>query len=295
MGRDRELAELTAGLDDALGGMGRLFLLAGEPGIGKTGLTEQLAAQATERGALPVWGRCWEGGGAPPFWPWAQIIEAVAVGCDDQTLVAWLGPGAAAVAQMAPGIGFRLGPATGQPAGQPASAPAPSITSDAARFSLFQTISAFLKRAAAVQPLVLIFEDLHAADDASLLLLRYLARDLRGARLFLLGTYRDAEVARLPGISDSVSELVREGHLTTLRGLPLADVRDLIGELAGSAPSAATVAAVHETTEGNPLFVREAVRLLASSGTIDGRGRPAVPIPGQRRGPSFSNGLRRSP
>src|SRR5439155_23061442 len=86
VGRDRELAELTAGLEDALAGQGRLFLLAGEPGIGKTGLAEQLARQAGERGALAVWGRCWEGGGAPPYWPWAQIVQAIAESADDQTL-----------------------------------------------------------------------------------------------------------------------------------------------------------------------------------------------------------------
>ncbi|MCC7370357.1 MAG: AAA family ATPase [Chloroflexi bacterium] len=277
VGRDRELAELTAGLDDALAGLGRLFLLAGEPGIGKTGLTEQLAAQAAARGAVAAWGRCWEGGGAPPFWPWAQIVESVAADCDDDTLRAWLGPGAAAVVGMAPGLAFRLG----QDAASPAALP--GIASDAARFSLFLSVAAFLKRAAAAQPCVLIFEDLHAADDASLLLLRYLARDLRGTRLFLLGTYRDAEIARLPDVGDAIGALVREGHLTTLHGLPQDDVRDLIAELGGVAPSAATVAAIHETTEGNPLFVREAVRLLASSGALASPERPAVPIPSSVR------------
>jgi eukaryotic-like serine/threonine-protein kinase len=292
VGRDRELAELTAGLDDVLAGLGRLFLLAGEPGIGKTGLTEQLAAHAAKSGASIAWGRCWEGGGAPPFWPWAQIVDSVAARCDDRTLADWLGPGAAAVAGLAPSVQFRLGTPAG-PArtslGASPSGPfgvalvAPAAASDAARFFLFQSVSAFLKRAASAQPLVLIFEDLHAADDASLLLLRYLARDLRGARLFLLGTFRDAEVARLPGLSDAVGELVREGQLIAVRGLARDDVRDLIAELAGITPSHRTVAAVHEATEGNPLFVREAVRLLASSGTLDGPGRAAVPIPGSVR------------
>jgi tetratricopeptide (TPR) repeat protein len=275
VGRDREMAELVAGLEDALGGRGRLFLVAGEPGIGKTGLAEQLARHATERGARVVWGRCWEGGGAPPYWPWAQIIRAIAEGCDDQTLTSWLGVGSAYVAQMAPDLAARLGTM--------AITSAPSIESDAARFYLFEATAGFLKKAAAVQPLLLVFDDLHAADAPSLLLLRYLARDLRGARLLVVGTYRDVDVGWSPGIGDSLGELIREGQLTTLRGLARSDVKDLIGDLVGAAPSEAMVLAVHETTEGNPLFVREAVRLLSSAGRLQQPGRPDVPIPGSVR------------
>jgi hypothetical protein len=275
VGRDRESAELVAGLEDALDGRGRLFLVAGEPGIGKTRLAEQLATHAAERSARVVWGRCWEGGGAPPYWPWAQIVRAVAEGTDDQTLASWLGSGAAFVSQLAPDLAARLGTMTG--------ASVPSIESDATRFYLFEATASFLKRAAAAQPSLLVLEDLHAADDPSLLLLRYLARDLRSAGLLIVGTYRDVEVWRSPGIGESLSELVRDGQLMTLRGLARDDVKGLIGDLVGSAPSAAVVRAVHETTEGNPLFVREAVRLLASEGRIGQSSKPSVPIPSSVR------------
>lgn len=275
VGRDREVAELVAGLEDALGGRGRLFLIAGEPGIGKTGLAEQLARHAADRGARAAWGRCWEGGGAPPYWPWAQIIRAIADGCDDRTLTDWLGAGATYVAQIAPDLAPRLGTT--------AVASVPPIASDAARFYLFEATARFLKRAAAARPLLLILEDLHAADAPSLLLLRYLARDLRGGRLLVVGTYRDVDVGWSPGIADLVGELVREGQLTTLRGLTPEEVEDLIGALLGAAPSDALVAAVHEKTEGNPLFIREAVRLLASTGSAEQPGRPGVPIPGSVR------------
>lgn len=69
VGRERELAELRAGLQDALGGHGRLFLISGDPGIGKTCLMEQVSQEASEHGVRVVWGRCWEGGGAPAYWP----------------------------------------------------------------------------------------------------------------------------------------------------------------------------------------------------------------------------------
>src|SRR3954453_2737612 len=148
VGRDRELADLVASVEDALGGQGRLLLIAGEPGIGKTRLGEQLADPAAARGARVEWGRCWEGGGAPPYWPWAQIIRDVAEACDDQTLTAWLGSGAAFVGQMAPDLADRLGAA--------AARPVPSIESDAARFYLFDATARFLKRAASERPLVLL-------------------------------------------------------------------------------------------------------------------------------------------
>jgi AAA ATPase domain len=128
VGRDRDMAELVAGLEDAAGGRGRLFLIAGEPGIGKTWLAEHLAGLATGRGTRVLWGRCWEAGGAPPFWPWAQLLGALAEGCDDESFAAWLGVGAAQVAQLIPGLAEGLGPSA-----VPA---APARESDAARFSV---------------------------------------------------------------------------------------------------------------------------------------------------------------
>src|SRR6266536_390893 len=275
VGRDREVAELAAGLEDAAGGRGRLFLVAGEPGIGKTWLAEHLAGLAVERGVGVLWGRCWEGGGAPPFWPWTQIIGRLADGCDDETLAAYLGAGAGAIAQLIPGLAERLGTT--------ATSPDPSPESDAARFYLFKAITDFFKQAATARPLLLILDDLHAADDPSMLLLQFLARDLRGARLLVVGTYRDMEAERPLGLGAAVGDLVREGHLATLRGLDREDVRGLIEGLSGVVPSDTKIAAIYEATEGNPLFVREAVRLLATEATLERPGRLGVPIPGSVR------------
>src|SRR4051794_3597573 len=154
VGRDRELAELSAGLEDALAGQGRLFLIAGEPGIGKTGLAEALGRLAAERGACVVWGRCWEGGGAPPFWPWVQVVREVSEAFDDDTLKRLLGSGATYITQLAPDLADRLG--------RSSSPNGPAFESDTARFYLFEAVARFLKRAAAEQPLLLLLEDLHA-------------------------------------------------------------------------------------------------------------------------------------
>ena len=221
-----------------------------------------------------LWGRCWEGGGAPPFWPWAQIIRALAEGRDDQTLSAWLGVGAA----MSPRWS-RASPSDWKPR----CSGAPSLESDAARFYLFEATAGFLVHAASAQPLLLMLDDLHAADDPSLLLLQFLARQLRGVRLLVVGTYRDVEDDRQPGVGDAVGQLVREGQLIHLGGLERDEVKGLIAALSGVAPSEANLSAVYETTEGNPLFVREAVRLLAIGANLEQPGRVGVPIPGSVR------------
>jgi AAA ATPase domain len=274
VGRDREAAELVAGLEDAADGQGRLFLIAGEPGIGKTWMAEHLAGRATDRGFRVVWGRCWEGGGAPPFWPWAQMISALAEDRDDQTLSTWLGTGAAHVAQMVPVLAQRLG--TPVPA-------AASLESEATRFLMFEATARFLRHAASAQPLLLALDDLHAADGPSLLLLQFVSRQLRGARLLVVGTYRDVEAGQHPAVGDSVGQLVREGRLISLGGLARQEVGGLIEALSGEAPSEARVAAVYEATEGNPLFVREAVRLLATEAANGRPGSVGVPIPGSVR------------
>ena len=276
VGRDRELAELVAGLEDALGGRVRLLLVAGEPGIGKTWLAEQLADHAAnQRGARVLWVRCWEAGGAPPFWPWTQAIRVLAEDLDDQALTACLRAGAEPLAQLAPDLAERLGTA--------APPPAPSRPSEAARFAMFEAITGCLRQAAAERPLVLVMEDLQAADGASLLLLEFLAKDLRGARLLVVGTYRNLTADRVHGIGDAIGQLVREGHLLTLRGLDRREVGELIAALSGAEPSEAMVAAVHEATEGNPLFVRETVRLLATDVTLQDPGRLRVPLSGSVR------------
>ena len=274
MGRDREVADLVAGLEDAIAGRMRLLLIAGEPGIGKTWLAEHLAGHAAARGAQVVWVRCWEAGGAPPFWPWSQLLGVLAEDLDDQALAARLPAGAAQVAQLVPGLAERLGAAV---------PPAPPPPSAAARLSLFDAVSGFLRRSAAARPLVLVMEDLQAADDASLLLLEFLVRDARGARLLVVGTYRNVTADRVHGIGDAMGQLVREGHLLRLQGLNRGEVRDLVEALAGKAPSAAMAAAVHEATEGNPLFVRETVRLLATDVTLEDPVRLRVPLSGSVR------------
>src|SRR5258705_7915740 len=107
VGRRRELAELRAGLDNVEHGRGRFFLVVGEAGIGKTRLVEELAREVTERQGIALWGRCWEGAGAPPYWPWMQVLRAYLRASSEKRPIL-LGPGAPYLAQLVPELGERL-------------------------------------------------------------------------------------------------------------------------------------------------------------------------------------------
>jgi tetratricopeptide (TPR) repeat protein len=261
VGREGETEDLRGGLDGAMSGLGRLVLVAGEPGIGKTRLAEELATYASVRGAQVLWGRCYEGEGAPAYWPWVQAIRAYVHGRDAEALRSELGTGAADIAQVVSEVRERL-PDLPTPA---------SMEPEQARFRLFDSITTFLKNAANAQPLVLILDDLHWADKPSLLLLQFVARGLGGARLLLVATYRDVEVRRQHPLSSTLAELAREqlSQRVVLRGLSEDEVARFIEMSCGVAPPEGLVAAVHKDTEGNPFFVKEVVNLLAREGRLD--------------------------
>src|SRR3990172_2782417 len=221
VGREKEMDELRAGLEDALSGRGRLLMLVGEPGIGKTRTSEEFATYAGLRNAQVLWGRCYEGEGAPAYWPWVQVVRSYVHDRDPQALMSEMGPGAADIAQIISEVRDRL---PGLPA-------PPALEPEQARFRLFDSITTFLKNASRGQPIVLVLDDLHWADKPSLLLLQFLSRELRGARLLVLATYRDVEV--------------RRQHPPAL------------------------VEAVYRETEGNPFFVNEVVRLLVADGRLE--------------------------
>lgn len=268
MGRERELAELEAGLGDALAGRGRLFLIGGEPGIGKSRLADELASRARDRGARLLWGRCWEAGGAPAYWPWVQAIRSYVRDQDPQALLFQLGTGAADIAQMIPEL-HDLFPELRAPA---------SSDPEGARFRLFDSTTTFLRAAARAQPLVLVLDDLHAADAPSLFLLQFVAGDLADAHILIVGAYRDEGPDHPHQLASTLAELGRQQitrHIQ-LVGLDESEVARFIEwTVAGPAPES-LVAAVHTQTEGNPLFVGEVIRLLAAEGQLEVTG---VPMP----------------
>jgi class 3 adenylate cyclase/tetratricopeptide (TPR) repeat protein len=261
VGREKEMDELRAGLEDSLSGRGRLMMLVGEPGIGKTRTSEEFATYARLRNVQVLWGRCYEGEGAPAYWPWVQIIRSYVHDKEPKELMSEMGPGAADIAQVVSEVKERL---PGLPA-------PPQLEPDQARFRLFDSITTFLKNASKEKPLMVVLDDMHWADKPSLLLLQFLAKELRGSRLLVLGTYRDVELRRQHPLAQALGELNRENlsQRVLLRGLTENDVKRFVEVTAGTTPTEALVQAVYRETEGNPFFVNEIVRLLVSDGRLE--------------------------
>ncbi len=272
VGRERELAELRAGLDDAVAGRGSLFFVSGEPGIGKTRLVRELAGRAAAAGARALWGRCWEGGGAPPYWPWVQILRQYAQEAGPGALTRALGTAVSTIAHFVPELRELVGIEAGE---------RPADDSDEARFRLFDSFTAFLRRAAQERPLLLSIDDLHAADGPSFQLLGFLARELSTASFQIVATYRSVEVKRSRHFSKFLADLGGQARHLPLRGLSATEVGALIEKTAGLAPPAPLVATVHGATEGNPLFVDEIVKLLLAEDRL----RPDMPFSGHLRIP----------
>ena len=252
--REEELGTLRAALGEVRSGKGRVFLVSGDAGIGKTTLVRALAEAAEATDVRVRWGRSWEEGGARAYWPWVQVLRQEIAETDGVDLARRLGPAAADLAQLVPEVAERFG----------LDEPAAPSGSEGARFRLFEAVSHFLQGAAYEGPLLVILEDLHAADEPSLSLMQFVARDVTTSPMLLVGTYRDAEARSSLRHSRLLRSVGREGEHILLSGLGSESVAMLLERSLKSMPSQSLVRDVHDTTEGNPLFVGEIARLLAS-------------------------------
>ena len=256
VGRDDQLAALEGVLAGARDGRGRVVLVAGEPGIGKTRLAEEAARRAAAAGMQVAWGRCHEGDGPPALWPWAHVVRQLTAELAPGQLAAMLGPSAAWLGPLMPEL---AGPA--RPAGPP-----PLADLGAARFQLNQAVAGLLRRLADTRPLLVVVDDLHWADAPSLSLLAFLAADLKDASLVVVGTYRDVEVVPGRPLADTLGALAREPVVEriSLGGLDRAGVARLVGRTIGGRPAEPLVQAVVDRCGGNPFFITELLRLLQS-------------------------------
>jgi hypothetical protein len=265
VGRSRECAELTSVFDEAAAGRGGVVLVAGEPGIGKTSLALAFSDWASAHGGVVCWGRAWEAGGAPAFWPWIEVLRELA---REPALLADL-PGLPEIASLLPEIRDRF-PGLGE---VPAADPAPGVPGERSslgregRFRLFDAVSALLRRAAARAPLAIVLDDLHAADVPSLELLRFVARGARRSPIVIVGTYRDAEARLSEAAGLVLAKIEREARVLRPLRLGRDDVGLLVERTTGSAATEDLVSRLVGVTEGNPLFVVETLRLLRAQGT----------------------------
>ncbi len=239
VGRVNEMAELSATLEAVREKNSRLVLIRGDPGIGKSRLCEELSALAKAQGFQVAIGPCWETPGAPAFWPWVQLLDA-------------LGVPASPLRTLLSGTETGLSPET--------------LRHKASGLAIATL------REAACRPLLLIFEDLHAADLPSLQLLQVVVRSLKHVPLFWLLTSRLHDARLTEDISGALARVAREGVLLLPSALEQAAVAQMAELYLGRALPHDVVAQVARSTEGTPLFVEGTLRLIGSRGD-------ALPLP----------------
>jgi DNA-binding CsgD family transcriptional regulator len=261
VGRLHELTALHGSFDQAVAGRGRIVMLSGEPGIGKTRTARELAAHADQRGATVLWGYCHEEAGAPPYWPWVQIFRGALQTGDPADLLKDVGTGASDIADLVPEIRNLV----------PELEPSVWLEDAAhARFRMFESIRQFIVCLCRRQTTLVVLDDLHWADAPSLRLLEFLTPELTNSRLMLVGTYRPTELSRQHPLSDALGGLARAPHMAriNLGGLSAEEVTDFVAAAAGSRPPAWLATSLFAQTEGNPLFLREIVRFLEQQGVL---------------------------
>ena len=261
VGRRSELARARSHLDATMAGSGRIVMIAGEPGIGKTRTASELEAYAEERGCHVLWGRCYEEAGAPPYWTWVQPIRSYVESADSDRLREEMREGALEISDIVPevrglvpeDVDSRLGEGPEQ-----------------ARFRLFDAVSSFFIRASTHQPLLIVLDNLHWAHTSSLLLLNFLATAIVDQRILIVGTYRDEDITRGHPLIHALGDLNRLDHFDRLilRGLTSSDIADYIAETCGAHAHGRLADLIHLHTEGNSFFVTELVRLLQQEGVL---------------------------
>ncbi|WP_226961852.1 MULTISPECIES: ATP-binding protein [Streptomyces] len=290
IGREHSSGLLGAEIARTVNSHGGLVLIAGEAGIGKTALVTGAAREAGKQGLLVVGGACWDADNAPGHWPWVQVLRM---------LRRQLDPGEweeleRASAHALGALLAEADPSTVAPGAEPTEPPGTTgpvpdplpdrEEDDPARdgFALFDAVTTALVTASQRRPLMVVIDDLHWADPASLRLLRFAAQHTWFERVLLVGTYRDSEV-ELGGedggahpVRDAMMPLLARATMVSLGGLDEAQVGDLIERTVGRAAEPELVAEVHRRTGGNPFFVEQTARLWHAGGAVS-----AVP-PGVR-------------
>ena len=268
--REAELAILHQLIAEALAGHGRLALIAGEPGVGKSRLAAAIGDEAQARGMRVLIGHCVEMTGAAPYLPYVEIIEqAISNPRSPLALREALGDVAPEIARIAPAL-RRVFPDIPPPI---------ELPPELARRYVWNSLSEFLSRAAQGQPLLLVLEDLHWADESTLLLTEYLAPLLPEMPVLVLGTYRDIEVDLQRPLARVIGELERRRLVeqVSLRRLSIDGLRAMLRALAGQRAPEQLARMIDRETEGNPFFVEEVYLHLVESGVLldeHGRVRP---------------------
>jgi DNA-binding SARP family transcriptional activator len=261
-GRLSERDRLAARWKDSLGGERQVVLVSGEPGIGKTRLVTELARDVHADGAVVALGRC-DGELPDAYLPFAEAVRPLVDHLPDEVLAAHVEAAGAHLCRLAPNLSRRLSGIGEVTAGD----------AEDERLQLFDAVADLAQRVAARQPVLLVLEDLHWADPASLLLLRYLVRTVQATPFTVVATYRDTDLARTHPLAAWLADLRREAHVERidLPGLTEAEVVALLEGITGRTATDGVhrlAGALQVETDGNPFFVGEVLLHLREAGAL---------------------------
>ncbi len=263
VGRAAELEKLRTLMPRAAGERRRVALLAGEPGAGKSRLAREFAGQAAREGALVLYGAC-DAVVRTPYGPFVEALEHLVGVTEVAQLRAALGAGGGELTRLLPNLPAHLGELP-----QPVQA-----DPDTERHRLHTAVADLLANASRARPILLVLEDGHWADGATLLLLRHLARSAWSARLLILATFRDSEADVPEALSETLADLRRSEDVVRMRleGLSGAEVSDLVSRAAGSDPDPELrelATTIYDLTAGNAFLVCELWRALVETGIVE--------------------------
>lgn len=261
VGREDELAQSTTLWLRALSGQAGLLLISGEPGIGKTRLSQAVIAQARIGGAAVLNGGCYEFEATTPYLPFSEALREWVRGQDGDSLRDYLGETAVELVRLAPEIEGKLGP----------QAPNPDLGLEEQRLRLFDNIAQFFERLASNSGLLVFIDDLHWADKGTLSLLTYLMRRLRTVRLLVIAAYREVELDRRHPLADALVDWNRQRVAVRipLARFSRAQTNTMIATLfREQSVSDEFCEVIHRETDGNPFFVEEVVKALVEQGQI---------------------------
>jgi hypothetical protein len=254
VGRDSELEWLCLALEEARAGTGRICLLGGEAGIGKTRIANECSARALNGGFVVLEGRGNDDETMPPFWPWKQVLRAFKSAWTERQLAELAGGHAADLTKLIPELRHLL----------PSTPDAATRDADDERYFAFQAVTELLTRASASRPIFVVLDDVHWLDASSLRLLKFMAPSLGAAHICLLATFRSDElegaclrtldfIARHPGAERrELGGLGRDSIAAILSG-------------PGQVACPEVVERITRIAAGNPLFTLQLAPLLANS------------------------------
>jgi predicted ATPase len=261
VGREAEQSVLRRLLERALAGEGGVAMIGGALGVGKTRIAGEFAAEALQRGFITLVGSCYDRENSLPFNPFVEMLEsAMAQAPSQDAFRAALGDDVGEMARLMPQL-RRLFPDLPPPM---------ELSPEQSRRILFNAVVELLGRTAATGPILLLFEDLHWADEGTLSLLNHIARSISKVPVLIVGTFRDNEIDSAGPLAQTLDELLRIHILEriSLQGLSLDAVAEMIRALSAKEPPQTVVNLIHSGTDGNPFFIEELFRHLVERGKL---------------------------